>query len=124
MDAIAIIVSALMLQVEDIWSYAPAAKLQKCCEASLQGAQLLKWARENGCEWDSWTCASAASGGHLELRSGSKAAEVLKWARENGCEWNSSTCTYAAYGGHLELRSGSKAAEVLKWARENGCPEK
>ena len=40
--------------------------------------EILKWAREHGCEWDSFTCANAALGGHLE---------TLKWARENGCEW-------------------------------------
>jgi hypothetical protein len=71
--------------------------------ASLGHLEVLKWARENGCEWDSGTCAYAAQGGHLE---------VLKWARENGCDWDSNTCTYAAEGGHLE---------VLKWAREHGC---
>ena len=69
-----------------------------------------KWARENGCPWDKWTCAWAAGkrpprgaevgarerlpvergdvlgsgeGGHLE---------VLKWARENGCPWDEDTC--------------------------------
>jgi len=41
--------------------------------------EVLKWARENGCPWDEWTCAYAAEGGHLE---------VLKWARENGCPWD------------------------------------
>ena len=65
--------------------------------------EVLKWARENGYNWDSWTCCSAAQNGHLE---------VLKWARENGCDWNSSTCAWAAENGHLE---------ILKWARENGC---
>ena len=34
---------------------------------------VLKWARENGCEWNSWTCTYAAKNGHLD---------VLKWARE------------------------------------------
>ena len=56
----------------------------------------------NPAPWDSDTCSSAASRGHLE---------VLKWLRENGCEWNSSTCNNAALEGHLE---------VLKWAHENG----
>ena len=37
---------------------------------------VLKWARENGCEWDSDTCSDAALNGHLS---------VLKWARKNGC---------------------------------------
>ena len=66
--------------------------------------QVLKWAREKGCPWNSLTCSRAAKGGHLE---------VLKWARENGCPWNEQTCAYAAKGGHLE---------VLKWAHANGCP--
>jgi hypothetical protein len=43
---------------------------------------MLKWARENGCPWDKWTCSHAAKGGHLE---------VLKWARENGCPWEART---------------------------------
>ena len=79
--------------------------LKKLCNMAAKDGHLevLKWARENGCEWNSNTCANAAENGHLE---------VLKWARENGCEWNSNTCAYAAQNGHLE---------VLKWARENGC---
>ena len=39
-------------------------------------------ARENGCEWDRWTCSNAAKGGHLE---------VLLWATINGCDWDSDT---------------------------------
>src|SRR6201996_5510443 len=65
--------------------------------------EVLKWARENGCDWNSNTCTWAAENGHLE---------VLKWARENGCDWDSSTCSRAALNGHLE---------VLKWARKNAC---
>ena len=65
--------------------------------------EVLKWARENDCPWDEWTCACAARGGHLE---------VLKWARANDCPWDEETCACAAKGGHLE---------VLKWARENDC---
>ena len=93
---------------------------------------VLKWARENDCGWDSLTCTYAAQNGHLD---------VLRWARENGeekfktfsnlplrsvpkgrphplgkrgqgCQWDSWTCRYAARNGHLH---------VLKWARENGC---
>ncbi|KAL6053844.1 Ankyrin repeat-containing domain [Balamuthia mandrillaris] len=64
--------------------------------------EVLKWARERGCPWDTWTCIRAAEGGHLE---------VLQWARERGCPWDSRTCAYAAGGGHLE---------VLKWAICNG----
>src|SRR5580658_9215216 len=70
--------------------------------AKLGYLNIIQWARENGCDWDSSTCSDAARGDHLE---------VLKWARGNGCDWNSLTCSYAAQGGYLE---------VLKWARENG----
>src|ERR1700722_2419795 len=52
---------------------------------------IVKWARENRCPWDSQTCSNAALGGHLE---------VLKWARENQCPWNNLTCYNAALGGH------------------------
>ena len=46
-------------------------------EAALNGhLEVLKWARENGCPWDSFTCSYAALNGHLE---------VLRWAKENGC---------------------------------------
>ena len=38
--------------------------------------ELLKWAIENGCQWNAMTCARAAENGHLE---------VLQWARANGC---------------------------------------
>jgi hypothetical protein len=43
----------------------------------------LAWAKDNGCPWESKTCAEAAAGGHLE---------VLQWARGNDCEWNWRTC--------------------------------
>src|SRR5271169_854085 len=54
--------------------------------------EVLKWARQNGCEWGRWTCSNAASNGHLE---------VFKWARQNGCDWDSWTCSNAAKNGHL-----------------------
>ena len=70
--------------------------------------EALKWARENDCPWDPsdiWTCALAARGGHLE---------VLRWAREHGAQWDAETCAAAAQGGH---------PEVLRWARGHGaCP--
>ena len=37
---------------------------------------LLIWARQNDCEWNSDVCGNAAWNGHLE---------VLKWAKLNGC---------------------------------------
>ena len=60
---------------------------------------LLKWAKQNGCEWDSFVCGGAAWSGHLE---------IIKWEKQNGCEWDSKVCNDAALRGHLE---------VLKWAR-------
>ena len=39
---------------------------------------VLRWARDRGCDWDASTCGNAAEGGHLE---------VLKWAWEHGCPW-------------------------------------
>jgi len=89
------------------------------CETLAEGGHLevLRWAREQGCPWDEWTCARAAEGGHLE---------VLKWAREHHCPWTEDLeddgpvdegpvdcCALAARGGHLE---------VLKWLREHHCP--
>jgi hypothetical protein len=64
---------------------------------------VLIYLRNNGCQWDQFTCAYAALMGHLEL---------LMYLRKNKCKWNHWTCLYAARGGHFEL---------LKWARENEC---
>ena len=65
---------------------------------------MLKYAHENGCPWDEWTCRNAAEGGHLD---------VLKYAHENWCPWDESTRTRACRSNHLD---------VLKYAVENGCP--
>ena len=71
---------------------------------------MLKWAHDNGCDWDEYTCAYAAKNGHLE---------IIKWAVSNGCPWSSyihhwdkNVCICAAYYGHIE---------VIKWGHENGC---
>ena len=43
-----------------------------CTYAAVDGyLNLIKWARANGCSWNTQTCARAAQGGHLE---------VLQWA--------------------------------------------
>ena len=62
--------------------------------------EVLKWARDNGCEWDSDTCTYVARNGHLE---------VLKWARENGCEWNKQCC----------LSVSKKYPEMYAWISAN-----
>ncbi len=71
------------------------------CAYAAQGGQLevLKWAHENGCYWNSQICAYAAHGGHLEL---------LKWARANGCEWEADRCMIVA-----------RDEATKQWIREN-----
>jgi hypothetical protein len=64
----------------------------------------LKYAHENGCPWDEWTCWYAAENEQLEC---------LKYARENGCHWDKRTCDSAAAKGHLEC---------LKYACARKCP--
>jgi hypothetical protein len=63
--------------------------------------EVLKWARERGCEWDSETCHQAAGGAHIH---------VLVWLQQNWewVMWDWETCAAAAAGGHLE---------TLKWLR-------
>ena len=75
------------------------------CEMAAKNGwlDLLKWVRQNGCEWNSHVCSNAAHSGHLE---------VLKWARQNGCEWNRNVCMFASKNKHYE---------VLKWTKLNGC---
>ena len=100
-----------------VWSYCQGAPLRHVCRAwrdknvsreikwsMISTVKLAKWAKDQGCPWNEWTCSNAAMNGHLE---------VLKWARENGCPWDELTCIYATQKGYHE---------VLKWAREHGCP--
>ena len=72
--------------------------------ASRGQLETLRWARENGCDWNVDACLNAACGGHLE---------VLQFLRANGCPWDTWTCYMAVEYGHLE---------TLRWARENGAP--
>ena len=54
---------------------------------------MLKWARENDCPWNEFTCMYAAEYGHLE---------VLKWACENGAPLYENTRRLAAAKGYVE----------------------
>ena len=77
------------------------------CNRAAQAGHLetLRWAHENGCDWNAEvTCYYAAYGGQLE---------VLQWLRAEDCPWDHNTCHFAVDRGHIE---------VLRWARENGCP--
>jgi len=64
--------------------------------------EVLQWAREHHCPWDTWTCALAAEGGHLE---------VLQWAREHHCPWDEIRRAYCRSGRALG------GIEVLQLAR-------
>jgi len=67
--------------------------------------EVLKWAREASCPWDSQTCTMAAMWGQLD---------VLKWAWEHDCPLGGPyTCARAAECGQLE---------ALQWLREHHCP--
>ena len=77
------------------------------CQKSAENGDLecLKYAHDNGYQWNKWTPANAAKNGHLEC---------LKYAHDNGCPWDEYTTSYAAlYKGNIEC---------LKYAHENGCP--
>ena len=64
----------------------------------------LKYAHENGCSWNAYTCKIASRNGYLNC---------LKYAHENGCEWNKHTYKAALY----------RHQDCLKYAIENGCPK-
>ncbi len=92
---------------------------------------VLKWAKENGCNLNDYVFINAACNGHLN---------ILNWAKENSCSWNYDTSIYAAKNGQLEslkwayengynilelhickYAASSGNLEVLKWARTIGC---
>ena len=97
--------------LETYWSDIPKDKIplvmdKWTCALAASGGHLetLQWLRSQGCAWDYHTCAWAASNGRLKC---------LQWARSQGCPWDEDTCFWAARDGHFEC---------LQWARENGCP--
>lgn len=61
--------------------------------------EILKQARENGCNWNEDTCTYASISKHLEL---------LKWAYENGCEYNK-----------IDLMNLVKNSKIKKWIKIN-----
>ncbi len=66
----------------------------------------LKWVRDNGCEWDSYTCNYAVLNGQLETLKFGMASQ------EKTVVLGSYICKYAALNGLLS---------TLKWAEQNGC---
>jgi hypothetical protein len=61
----------------------------------------LKWAKDRGCPVEASTCDEVAGTGNLE---------ILIWLRSEGCPWTEQAAIGAVKGGHLE---------VLKWIKEN-----
>lgn len=76
-----------------------------CEKAAAAGhLELLKYARQEGHQWNDAATREAGKNGHLE---------TLKWLRSQGCPWCLCLCSLAAKEGHFN---------ILKWARANGCP--
>jgi len=67
--------------------------------------EVLKWAREAGCPWDSQTCTMAAMWGQ---------PDVMQWAWDHDCPLGGPySCARAAECGQLE---------ALQWLRGHQCP--
>lgn len=96
--------------------------------------ELLGYAHEHGCPWDSRTGEEAAENGHVH---------VLEYAHRNRCPWDAETCNVAAANGRLEVlewaysttgkdcpwnetTTAAAAAnghlEALKYLHKKGCP--
>ena len=61
---------------------------RRCKDAAHRGnLEVLKWAREQHCPWNSATCAYAAMGG---------ARETLQWLREHNCPWDEGNVAQAS----------------------------
>lgn len=80
------------------------------CALAAEGGHLevLRWARDNGCDWDRHTCLHAASGGQLAALQWARAGvlEVLQWLHASGCLWDAKTCALAAEGATWPYSSG------------------
>ena len=74
---------------------------------------LLKYARDNGCPWDLYTCAYAADAEHLD---------ILKFARDNGCPWDERTCLYAAMRQDSTLIATFLIMARIDDAGQDSCP--
>jgi hypothetical protein len=96
--------------------------------------QMLRWLKEQGCEWENGKdilCAAARSG-NLEMiawvkqqpgvvcdentmaaAAGKGQTAICKYLHSEGCPWSSSACWAAASNGHVS---------TLRWLHEHGCP--
>jgi hypothetical protein len=105
------------------------------CEGAAEGGHLavLKYVRNEGCEWDVTSIACyAAKSGSIEVVEWLRQQQdieivvgVLIWAaaagqtamcaylHSAGFDWDTDACNEAALHGHLD---------TLRWLREHGCP--
>jgi hypothetical protein len=105
-----------------------------CTAAAERGYfEMLRWAREHGCEWNEHTIlSSAASSGNVQMAAWVKRqpgvffspaamhaaaanghTAMCEWLRAEGSPWHGLDCAAAANGAHLE---------TLRWLRQHGCP--
>ena len=73
--------------------------------------ETLRWARENGCDWNAETCECAADQGHLG---------ILQWLRAEGCPWDWSTCYQAVNEGRPPRSPCLKLASCASGAHWGG----
>ena len=73
------------------------------CVARNGNLDIMKWLKENGCKFDSWTFNKAARNGNLDN---------MKWLKDNGCEFSYYTFCEADRNGNLDN---------MKWLKDNGC---
>lgn len=69
---------------------------------------LVKYAREQGCEWDAMTCAMAAKYGHID---------ALKLLCSWDCPWDARTVLYAASHGYIDIVKYATECEHGRVAR-------
>jgi len=56
-------------------------KDESTCEIAAEGGHLevLRWAREYGCPWDTRTCAAAEESGHVALSGANRSLSSRRW---------------------------------------------
>jgi hypothetical protein len=76
-----------------------------CPHAARSGSiDVLRWLKEQGCNFGASTCKAAAARAHVH---------VLQFLHDEGCEWDKTACSAATRNGHLS---------TLQWLHEHGCP--
>ncbi len=66
---------------------------------------VMKWARLNGCPWDSDVCTYAATNGHLEI------LKFLRSDPNNLCPWNKNKCISGARKNNHQ--------HIIDWINDN-----